>query len=221
MFPGFRCWGDFLPQEAWYCRNLCKKAELTTALSQTHSCLLWCSHTWSSSKGFCCTTPPGHEGVLKKVLIFLCTAILFLCLLKLSETALALLLCRLVFWSTHQNLLVRPQKPECTYILSNFPRVSVCSVPYLLPFSFCCQSTCVLSDSWTVQQSHFSASKTTPASVKLGITDPAKLTWHKILFISEYHWGLHVKGTKGIILIQPDIGCQPGFSLVSKAITCN
>lgn len=82
-----------LPQEAWYCRNLCIKAELTTALSQTHSPLLWCSHTWSSSKGFCCTTPPGHEGVLKKVLIFLCTAVLFLC--------------RLALWSTHQNLLVR------------------------------------------------------------------------------------------------------------------
>lgn len=96
-----------LPQEAWYCRNLCIKAELTTALSQTQFPLLWCSHTWSSSKGFCCATPPGHEGVLKKVLIFLCTAVLFLCLLKLSETALVLLLCRLLLWSTHQNLLVR------------------------------------------------------------------------------------------------------------------
>lgn len=33
-----------LPQEAWYCRNLCIKAELTRALSQTHSSALMLSY---------------------------------------------------------------------------------------------------------------------------------------------------------------------------------
>lgn len=77
-FPGSgqRC---PLAQEARHRGNLCK-GWATAAVNQTS--LLWCSHTWSSSRGLKCFQPfcgpvhPGLEGVLKKVLICLCIAVL-------------------------------------------------------------------------------------------------------------------------------------------------
>lgn len=163
---------------------------------------------------FCCPAHPGLEGVLETVLIFLCIAILN-CLSLNFVLAQA-------FWHSPNTAVVQISPLKHSYWLlvrltgvllkdlsaltswRNFSRASVCSILHLLSFSFCCQGTCVRSDSGSVQQSNFNALKTTPSSIKFEITDPAKLMWQEILFVSEYHWGLYVKGTKGVILIQPD-----------------
>lgn len=183
MFPGFRCWCDFLVKG----KGVPASGSLVLQESLHKG---WANHSSESASLLCFDAlihgaVPKLSAVLRlqgmKVCLkrcsfsfvqqsYFCACLSFLrqpqycCCAHCFSGALI----RTSWWDS-------PQKPECTYIWKNFPRVSVCSVLCLLPFSVCCRSPCILTDLWAVQQSHFSALRTTPSSVKLGNYWPSKV----------------------------------------------
>lgn len=132
---------------------------------------------------FCGPAHPGLDGVLKKVLICLCTAVLncssrnFVLAQAFWQSPVTAV-CKSLFWSTQLAIGVThgslPQRPERIYTLELFLQGLSMLHTASVPFSFRCQGTCVLSGPWTAQRSNFSALKTPPSSInKFGITDPA------------------------------------------------
>lgn len=97
-------------------------------------------------------------------------------------------------------------------LLQSFRVLPAASVS--LPFHR--RGTCLLSDPGTVQESHFRALEITPSSIKFGLL--TQQIGEDVIVTNWCYWAVYVRGTKGVILIQPNTDLQPGLSLASEPL---